>query len=546
MAAERLPLRKTREILRLKFQAGLSQRAIARSAKASQSTVNDYVGRAVVAKLTWPLPPELDDDEALDRLLFPAEHHPVARRPEPDWPWVNRELRRKHVTRMLLWQEYRQGEPEGLEYSQFCDRYRDWAKRLPVTMRQEHRAGEKLFVDFSGDGIEIVDRDTGEAVVAKLFVAVLGASNYTYVEPVVREDLPTWIGCHVRAFAYFGGVTEIVVPDNLKSGVKRPDHYDPELNPTYADLAQHYGVAVIPARPYRPRDKAKVEQGVLLAERWIIAALRNRSFGSLGELKAAIAPLLERLNARPMRKLKRSRRELFEEIDRPVLRALPEAEYEYAVWARPKANIDYHVEFDRHYYSVPYMLAGQKLDLRATATTIEIFRDGRRVASHRRSYAAHKATTVPEHTASAHRAHAEWTPSRIAAWAAKIGPKTAELVSEIMRRKPHPEQGFRASLGVIRLRSRYPDDRIEGACARAAARARRLRGGARHERTGRGVSSWTGRGDVVECRHVLSALRARWLGAPPLDWSIRSAQPTRHPRASGRTSTATPKRTHRR
>jgi transposase len=462
-------MRKTREILRLKFQAGLKQRAIARSVKVSQSTVNDYVGRAVVAKLTWPLPPELDDDEALDRLLFPAEQHPKAHRPEPDWPWVNRELKRKHVTRMLLWQEYREAEPEGLEYSQFCDRYRDWAKYLPVTMRQEHRAGEKLFVDFSGDGIEIVDRKTGEVIVAKLFLAVLGASSYTYVEPVVREDLPTWIGCHVRAFAYFGGVTEIVVPDNLKSGVKRPDYYDPDLNPTYADLARHYGVAVIPARPYHPRDKAKVEQGVLLAARWILAALRNRRFGSVDELREAIDPLLERLNARLMRKLKRSRRELFEEIDRPVLRALPETAYEYADWARPKANIDYHVEYDRHYYSVPYTLAGQRLDLRATATTIEIFRDGRRVASHRRSYVAHKATTVPEHMASSHRAHAEWTPSRIAAWAAKVGPKTAELVSEIMRRKPHPEQGFRASLGVIRLRSRYPDDRIERACARALA-----------------------------------------------------------------------------
>ena len=469
MAAEKLPLRKTREIVRLKLQAGLSQRAIARSVKVSQSTVNDYVGRAMVAKLTWPLPPELDDDAALDRLLFPAEHHPKAHRPEPDWAQVNRELKRKHVTRMLLWQEYREGEPEGLEYSQFCDRYREWAKRLPVTMRQEHRAGEKVFVDFSGDGIEIVDRETGEVVVAKLFVAVLGASNYTYVEAVAREDLPTWIGCHVRAFGYFGGVPEIVVPDNLKSGVKRPDYYDPDLNPTYADLAGHYGVAVIPARPYHPRDKAKVEQGVLLAERWIIAALRNHTFGSIDDLREAIEPLVERLNGRPMRKLKRSRRELFEELERSVLRPLPQAAYEYADWARPKANIDYHVEYDHHYYSVPYTLAGQKLDLRATAATIEIFRDGRRVASHRRSYVAHKATTVPEHMASSHRAHAEWTPSRIAAWAEKIGPKTAELVSEIMRRKPHPEQGFRASLGVIRLRSRYPDDRIERACARALA-----------------------------------------------------------------------------
>ena len=467
MAAERLPMRRLREILRLKLEAGLSQRAIARSARIAQSTVCEYVGRAQAAKLTWPLPAELDEDATLERLLFPAEHHPVAQRPEPDWAWVHRELRRQHVTRMLLWQEYREGAAAGLEYSQFCDRYRGWAKRLPVTMRQEHRAGERLFVDFSGDGLEIVDRPTGDIVVAKLFVAVLGASNYTYVEPVLREDLPTWIGCHVRAFAYFQGVPEIVVPDNLRSGVKRPDYYDPELNPTYADLARHYGVAVIPARPRRPRDKAKVEQGVLLAERWILAVLRHRSFGALGELWDAIVPLLERLNARPMRTLKRSRRELFEELDRPALRPLPEQPYEFSAWARPKANIDYHVEFDHHYYSVPYTLAGKVLDLRATAGTIEIFLAGRRVASHARSYIPHKATTTPDHMASAHRAYAEWTPSRIVAWAEKVGPQTAVLVAELMRSRPHPEQGFRACLGVMRLRTRYPDARIERACARA-------------------------------------------------------------------------------
>ena len=468
MAAERLPMRRLREILRLKFEAGLSQQAIAVSANVAQSTVSDYVGRARRAGLGWPLAAEIDDAAALERLLFPAAPAAGEREcPEPDWAWVHRELRRKHVTRMLLWEEYRATAPEGLAYSQFCNRYRGWAKKLPVTMRQEHRAGERLFVDFSGDGIELVEERTGDVLVAKLFVAVLGASSYTYVEPVPSEDLPTWIGCHVRAFAYFGGVPEIVVPDNLRSGVTRPDYYDPEINRTYADLAEHYAVAVIPARVRRPRDKAKAEAGVLLAERWILAALRHHRFGSLAELQAAIEPLLERLNARPMRQLKRSRRELFDALDRPALKPLPATPYEFSLWATPKANIDYHVEFEHHYYSVPYTLAEQRFDLRATEHTIELFLGGRRVASHRRSSTPHQATTVAEHMPSSHRAHAEWTPSRIMAWTETIGPQTAAFVTEIMRRRPHPEQGFRASLGVIRLAKRYPPDRVERACARA-------------------------------------------------------------------------------
>jgi len=468
MAAERLSMRRLREILRLKFEAGLNQKAIAVSANVAQSTVSDYVSRARRAGLGWPLAPDVDDDAALERLLFPTAPVVVAaERSDPDWVWMHRELRRKHVTRMLLWEEYRAGIPDGLAYSQFCNRYRIWASTLPVTMRQEHRAGERLFVDFSGDGVDLVDRETGTTVVVKLFVAVLGASNYTYVEPVVHEDLPTWIGCHVRAFTYFGGVTEIVVPDNLRSGVTRPDYYDPEINRTYADLAEHYGVAVIPARVRRPRDKAKVEAGVLVASRWILAALRHHRCGSLAELWDAISLLLERLNARPMRKIKRSRRELFDELDRPALKPLPPTPYEFAVWGKPKANIDYHVEFDHHYYSVPYGLARQHLELRATEATIEILHRGRRVASHRRSYVPHKATTVAEHMPSSHRAHAEWTPSRIIAWAQTIGAQTAACVAAIMERRPHPEQGFRAALGVIRLANRYPHDRVERACARA-------------------------------------------------------------------------------
>ena len=467
MAAERVPMRKLREILRLKLECGLRTRAIARSCKLSVSTVSGYLGRAQVAKLGWPLPPELDDDRALTRLLFPDEGKPVFGRPEPDYAWIHRELRRKHVTRALLWQEYREQHDDGYEYSQFCERYGRWAKTLPVTMRQEHRAGEKLFVDFSGDGLDIVDVVTGECRPATLFVAVLGASNLTYVEPVLSEDLPTWIGCHVRAFSYLGGVAEITIPDNLKSGVTRPDYYDPEINPTYAELARHYGTAIIPARVRKPRDKAKVEVGVQIASRWILAVLRHRSFHSLDELREAIRPLVERLNARPLRKIGKSRRALFEELERPALRPLPTQPYELACWAKPRVNIDYHVEFERHYYSVPHALRGTIVHLRATEATSELCCSGERITSHLRSDVAHRYTTKPEHMPRAHREYLEWTPSRIMAWANTVGPSAAALVGEIMRRRPHPEQGYRSCLGVMRLVKTYPAERVERACARA-------------------------------------------------------------------------------
>jgi len=467
MAGERLPMRTLREILRLRLGCGLSARAIARSCHLGVSTVSGYLGRVAVAKLPWPLPPELDDDATLTRLLFPAEGKPIFTRPQPDWATVHRELRRPHVTKQLLWQEYREQHPDGYQYSQFCAHYTHWLATVSVTMRQTHRAGEKLFVDFSGDGLPIVDPHTGVIETATLFVAVLGASNLTYVEPVLHEDLPTWIGCHVRTFAYLGGVPALVIPDNVKSGVTRACYYDPDLNPTYADLARHYGTAILPTRPRKPRDKAKVEQGVLLAERWILAVLRDRTFHSLAELADAVAPLVERLNDRPMRQLKQSRRALFEAVERAALRPLPARPYEFAAWKQPKVNIDYHVAFEDHYYSVPYTLVGQTLDLRATAATIEIFRSGRRVASHARSYVKYAPTTVPAHMPKAHRAHLEWTPSRLVRWAETIGPATAALLAEIMRQRPHPEQGYRACLGIMRLAQRYPAPRLERACARA-------------------------------------------------------------------------------
>ena len=333
-------------------------------------------------------------------------------------------------------------------------------------MRQEHRAGEKLFVDYA-DGLSIVDPKTGELVATQLFVAVWGASNYTYAEASLTQELPSWIASHVRAFQHFGCSPRVLVPDNLKSGVSKPCFYDPEINPTYAELAAHYGAAVLPAKVRKPRYKAKAENGVLVSKRWILAVLRHRTFFSLAELNAAIRELLESLNTRAMRKLKKSRRQVFEELDRPAALSLPDRPYQYAEWLKARVNIDYHIEVDRHYYSVPFRLIREQLDVRLTATTLEAFCKGERVAAHARSHAAHKPTTRAEHMPPEHRRYAEWTPSRMLDWAAKTGPSTAQLTEKILASKTFPEQGYRAVLGILRLGRLYGGERLEAACVRA-------------------------------------------------------------------------------
>lgn len=466
MSAERLSMRKLREFLRLHFENKVSGRAISRSLRISASTAQNYLSRIRAAGLTWPLAPEFDSDEVLSRVLF-ADGATKRRLPDPDWAQVHLELKRKHVTKQLLWEEYKTHHPDGYQYSAFCVRYTAWAERLQVSMRQEHRVGEKLFIDFSGDGIDVIDPNTGEVKVAKLFVTTLGASSYTYVEAVLREDLPTWVQCHVNAANFYGGVTEIWVPDNLKTGVTRPDRYEPDLNPTYADLASHYGVAVIPARVRRPRDKAKVEVAVLVAERWIIAALRNQTFFSLDEVNRAVRPLLEKLNSKPMRRLKKSRRQMFEELDKPALKSLPQRPYDFTVWAKGKVGPHYHVEFTEHFYSVHFTLVGQHAEVRASHSTVEILVKGIRVASHLRDDTPNKYTTLSEHMPKAHRDFAQWDPPRLISWAKKVGPKTAELVEGIMGRSKFPQHGFNACLGVMSLRQKYDDGRIEAACARA-------------------------------------------------------------------------------
>jgi transposase len=468
MPAERVSMRRVREILRLKFECGASDRAIAVAVGVARSTVQLCVARVAAAGLTWPLPATLTE-QGLEALLFaplggskPGKRH----KDEPDWAQVHRELRRPGVTLLLLWEEYRGMHPDGYAYSRWCELYRGWEARLSPTMRQAHPAGERLFVDYAGHTVEVTDGDTGELRAAQVFVAVLGASNYTYAEATWSQSLPDWIGSHVRALAFLGGVARQIVPDNLRSGVLRANWYEPGINPTYRDLAAHYGTAILPTRVRRPRDKAKVEAGVLVVERWILARLRNQRFFSLAELNAAIAALVADLNARPMRKLGISRRQLFDELDRPALSPLPAEPFIYAEWRIRRVSLDYHVDIDGHYYSVPYRLLREQVEARITARTIELFHKGSRVAVHMRTVARGRHTTLPEHMPQSHRRHAEWTIERIRQEAATIGTATAALVDVILRSRPHPEQGFRACLGILRLVRSFGRDRVEAACAR--------------------------------------------------------------------------------
>ncbi len=467
MAARRLSMRKIKEVLRLKWEFGSSNKQIANSCNIARSTVREYLIRAQNAGLSWPLDPDLDDS-ALETLLFPIKPViPSSQRQMPPMDYLFREMKKKRVTLQLLWYEYKETNPDGYQYSQFCHLYRQWVKKLDVTLRQEHRAGEKLFVDYAGQTFPIVDRDTGEIIDAYIFIATLGASNYTFAEASLRQDLPSWIDAHVHAFEFFGGVTEILVPDNTKTGIKHPCRYEPDINPTYQDLADHYGTTVIPARPGRPRDKAKVESAVLVAERWILAALRNHQFFSLAELNRAIGEKLHDLNSRKFNKLNTNRRALYETIDKPALKPLPVHRFEYAEWKKLMVNIDYHIEVEHHYYSVPHQLVKKQVDVRITNHTIEVLFKNRRVASHKRNHQQGLFTTLPEHMPKSHQRYLEWTPSRIIKWAANNGPNTEKLVTRIMENRPHPEQGFRSSLGIIRLANRYDPQRLEDACVRA-------------------------------------------------------------------------------
>jgi transposase len=469
MAAERLSMRQVKEVLRQKWVLRRTHREVAQSVGVSTGAVSGALTRATAAGLDWKQVESADEATLEARLYGPPAGSTTAERPAPDPAYIHAERSKAGVTLELLHLEYLEKHPDGYRYTQFCEIYRRWAKRRRLSMRQVHRAGEKLFVDYSGKKPSIVDPKTGEVIDVELFVAVMGASNYTYAEATGTQQVADWIGAHVRCFEFLGGVPRDVVPDQLKSGVTGACRYEPKIQRTYEELALHYETTILPARPAHPRDKAKAERAVQVVQRWVLARLRHRTFFSLDELNEAIAELVHELNERTMKTYGASRRELFERLDRPALRALPTQRFVIGEWSRAKPNIDYHVEVDGHYYSVPHTLREETFDVRATTTTVEVFLRGARVDSYVRSYERGRHTTRAEHMPKAHQAHAEWSPSRLIAWGKTIGHETATLLEAIMAERRHPEQGYRSCLGILRLSKKYGPERLEAACARAVA-----------------------------------------------------------------------------
>jgi transposase len=461
-------MRKIKDILRLRYEAKLSYRDIAQALNIGYGTVVDYLTRAKEAQVGWPVPANMGERE-LARLLFPTQPATGQRRfSEPDFPEVHRELKQKGVTKQLLWQEYRQQHPsDGYSYAQFCHRYLQWLGCQQRSMRQVHRAGEKLFVDYCGPTMAVVNPDTGEMRTAQIFVAVLGASNYTFACASWSQKQVDWLHAHVKAFAFFGGVPEIVVPDNLKSAVRKTHRYEPDINPSYQQLAAHYQTAIVPARPYKPKDKAKAEVAVQIVERWIMARLRHHTFFTLASLNQAIRGLLVDLNQRPFKKLPGSRRSQFEQLDKPALRALPSQAYQYTEFKQARVHIDYHVEYDKHYYSVPHHLVKQTVELQASETTLAIYVHGQRVASHPRCSRKGGHSTCPEHMPTSHRAIHDWSPERFLSWANDIGSQTREVVNHLLQEKRHSEQSYRRILALLSNAKKYGRERLNNACGRA-------------------------------------------------------------------------------
>ena len=469
MATERLSMRTIREILRQRWALARSVRAVAASVGRSVGAIHATERRAKDAGLDWPQIEPLTE-EALEATLYrrPSVAGPRRARAVPDFAYLHIERRKPGVTLQLLHVEYLEQHPDGYRYTQFCEQSRHWLRRRRLSMRQVHRAGEKGFVDYAGKTPWLTDPRTGARRPVELFVCALGASSYTYAEATLTQQLPDWLASHTRAVAFFEGVPTAIVCDQLKSGVTTPCRYEPGIQRQYGELATHYGTTILPARPAHPRDKPKVEVAVQVAERWIVARLRHETFFTLVALNERIAELLELLNAKPMRHYGgASRRDLFERLDRPALHPLPAEPYEYAEWRRAKVNIDYHIAVEQHAYSVPHALVHEVVEARLTATTVEVFHRGQRMASHPRSPHRSGFTTTAAHMPKSHQAHAEWSPSRLTRWAATIGPQTAALVTAILAARRHPEQGYRSCLGILRLAKRYDAPRLEAACARA-------------------------------------------------------------------------------
>ena len=467
MPKKPITMRKLKEIIRQKYQAKLGNRQIAASLSISAGTVSTYLNRAILMGInSWPIPDDWDDAR-LDREFLQTKITPRTAIPVPDWPQFELELKRKGVTKQLLWQEYAERNADNhYSYPQLCRHYKEWKRCQQPSMRQTHKAGEKLFIDYCGPTLPLVNPDTGEFRTAQIFVAVLGASNYTFAEATLSQKLEDWVMSHSRAFDFFGGVPELLIPDNLKSGTTRACKYEPDLNPTYQQLAAHYNVTILPARPRKPKDKAKAENGVLIVERWIMAVLRHETFYSLTQLNQRIEELLLRLNTKPFQKLEGDRTQLFNQLDKPALKPLPVQSYQYTYIKLVKVSVDYHIEIDKNYYSVPYALLHKKLEAQVTAQTICIYHKGQCVAQHHRSYQTRSYSTKTEHMPKAHQDYANWKPERFNNWAEKLGDSVVELVQILLASKEHPQQSYKSCLGLLNLSKSYPNERLNAACKR--------------------------------------------------------------------------------
>jgi len=468
MAQERLTVKKIKEILRLKYEAGLSNRAIAGACKISNSTVGEYLRRAEAAEVGWPLG-ELSEDELYQKLFGGHEPIPETAKPLPDWEEVRKELRQKGMTIHLVWIEYIEKYPDGYKHSQFGEYYRRWEKKThsEPSMRNVHVGGERMQVDYAGLKMALVDPETGEVSPVSVFVAMLPASNYTYAEAQLSEDQCNWNNGHVRAFEFFGGVVKIVVPDNLKTGVQKPNYYEPDINPAYQELAEYYQFAVLPARVKKPKDKGKVENGVQNVERWVIAPLRKRTFFSLAEINRAVREQVDQLNNKVMLAVGRTRRQEYEDIDLPNLRPMPEKPYEYAVRKTARVNIDYHVEFEKHLYSVPHNLIHEEVDLRVTEHMLEVFHKGKSIAVHPRSFKPGRFSTLKEHMPPNHRFVDQVNANQLLHWAEGVGPHTADFISGLLKSRQFPEQAYRSCLGILSLAKKHPHAQMEQACQAA-------------------------------------------------------------------------------
>ena len=453
-------MRQIKDVLRLKLELHHSHQHIATSLGISKGVVTKYIKLANTAGLHWPQIQTMDE-MALHQLLMGGAPTRASAFVAPDYAKVRQELQRKGMTLMLLWQEHSERHPDGAihSYSQFCENYRQFAKTLKRSMRQIHRAGEKLFIDYAGPTVGLTDSSR-----AHIFVSALGASGYTFAYATAHETMADWLGATAQALRFYGGVVELIVPDNPKAMIANPDRYEPRANDTVLDFARHYGTSVLPARPRHPQDKAKAESAVQVVERWILMRLRHQKFDTVDEVNEAIAPLLKQLNNKPFQKLPGCRASVFAEIDAPALRALPMQAWELATYKTVKVHIDSHIAFEEHYYSVPHALVGQHLEVRATQRTVEVLHRAQRVASHMRSAHKGKFTTVTEHLPKAHQAHLQWSPERLIHWGHDIGVATGSLVKRMLEKRQHPEHGYRACLALLALAKRYGKPRLEAAC----------------------------------------------------------------------------------